>query len=76
MEDFHFKHLHDAIDPLAIYLQPQYEGRFIAVKVDAENMKDMVAAIEQRWKNVLPQYEFEYQFLDESFDRLFDQEKK
>ena len=76
MEDFHFKHLHDAIDPLAIYLQPEYEGRFMAIKAESGNMKEMVAAIEQRWKSVLPQYEFEYQFLDESFDRLFDQEKK
>ncbi|NOT76268.1 MAG: FtsX-like permease family protein [Cyclobacteriaceae bacterium] len=76
IEDFHFKHLHDAIDPLAMYLEPAYEGRFMAIKVKSTNMSEMVAAIEKEWKAVLPSYEFEYQFLDETFDKLFDQEKK
>jgi putative ABC transport system permease protein len=76
IEDFHFKHLHDAIDPLVLFLNPHYEGRYMAVKVNTNNMQAMVTAIEQKWKSLLPQHEFEYQFLDESFDRLFDQEKR
>ncbi len=76
IEDFHFKHLHDKIDPLVMFLEPQYEGQFMAIKVKSSNIKEMMAQIEQTWKRVLPQYEFEYQFLDETFDKLFDQEKK
>lgn len=76
IEDFHFKHLHDAIDPLVLYLNPHYEGRYVAVKVNTNDMKAMVASIERTWKTILPQYEFEYQFLEESFDKLFDQEKR
>jgi putative ABC transport system permease protein len=76
IEDFHFKHLHDKIDPLVMYLQQQYEGQFMALKIKSNNIKEMVAQIEQTWKRVLPQYEFEYLFLDETFDKLFDQEKR
>lgn len=76
IEDFHFKHLHEAIDPLVLYLEPEYEGRYMAVKVNTNNMKAMVASVEKTWKTLLPQYEFEYQFLEESFDKLFDQEKR
>jgi putative ABC transport system permease protein len=76
VEDFHFKHLHDKIDPLVLYLQDNYEGEFMAVKIGAENMKQTVASVEAHWKKILPQYEFEYQFLDESFDKLFDAEKR
>ncbi|MBT1690440.1 ABC transporter permease [Dawidia soli] len=76
IEDFHFKHLHDAIDPLVLFLNPHYEGRYMAIKVNTPDMQAMVAAIEQKWKSILPQHEFEYQFLDESFDKLFDQEKR
>lgn len=36
----------------------------------------MVASIEKTWKATVPNYEFEYQFLDETFDKLFDQEKR
>lgn len=76
IEDFHFKHLHDKIDPLVMFLEPHYEGQFMAVKVKSNNIKEMMAQIEQTWKQILPQYEFEYQFLDETFDKLFDQEKR
>ncbi|MBP9926312.1 MAG: ABC transporter permease [Cyclobacteriaceae bacterium] len=76
IEDFHFKHLHDKIDPLVMHLEPQYEGSFMALKVKSGNMQEMIASMEQTWKTLLPSYEFEYQFLDESFDKLFDQEKR
>jgi putative ABC transport system permease protein len=76
IKDFHFKHLHDAIDPLVMYLEPGFEGCFLALKLKSNNMKESVAAVEQKWKKILPQYEFQYQFLDESFDKLFDQEKR
>ncbi len=76
VEDFHFKHLHDQIDPLVMYLQPEYEGRFMALKIKSNDLSQMVSSISQTWKTLLPQYEFEYQFLDESFDKLFDQEKR
>lgn len=76
IEDFHFKHLHEAIDPLVLYLNPHYEGRYMAVKVNTSDMKAMVASIERTWKTLLPEREFEYQFLEESFDKLFAQEKR
>ncbi len=76
IEDFHFKHLHDAINPLVMFLEPNYEGKFMAVKLKSGDMKNKVVDIERAWKSIVPQHEFEYQFLDESFDRLFDQEKK
>jgi putative ABC transport system permease protein len=76
IKDFHFKHLHDAIDPLVMYLEPSFEGSFMALKLTSGNMKETVALVEQTWKKILPQHEFQYQFLDESFDKLFDQEKR
>jgi putative ABC transport system permease protein len=59
-----------------MYLEPNYEGSFMAIKLKSNNLKESVAAVEQTWKKILPQHEFQYQFLDESFDKLFDQEKK
>ena len=76
IKDFHFKHLHDAIDPLVMYLEPSYEGSYLALKIKSGNLKEAVADVEHTWKNILPQHEFQYQFLDESFDKLFDQEKR
>lgn len=76
VEDFHFKDLHETIDPLVMYLEPYYEGCFMAMKLKAGNVSQSVAEVQDAWKKFLPQYEFEYQFLDESFNSLFDQEKR
>ncbi|HNF82330.1 MAG TPA: ABC transporter permease, partial [Cyclobacteriaceae bacterium] len=73
---FHFKDLHETIDPLVMYLEPYYEGCFMAMKLNAGNVSQSVAEVQDAWKKFLPQYEFEYQFLDESFNSLFDQEKR
>ncbi|MBS1557586.1 MAG: ABC transporter permease [Bacteroidetes bacterium] len=76
IKDFHFKHLHDAIDPLVLYLEPNFESYFMAIKLRPGNLKESIADVEKTWKRVIPQHEFEYQFLDESFGKLFEQERK
>jgi len=76
IEDFHFKHLHDKIDPLAMHLEPMYEGQFMSIRMKSNDVKATLADVERVWKTVIPAYEFEYQFLDETFDKLFDQERR
>ncbi|MFM8848779.1 MAG: ABC transporter permease [Cytophagales bacterium] len=76
IEDFHFKHLHDKIDPLIMFLVPYYEGTFMAVKMKSADLKATIASVEATWNKTVPNYEFEYSFLDETFDKLFDQEKR
>ncbi|MFM8742007.1 MAG: ABC transporter permease, partial [Cytophagales bacterium] len=76
IEDFHFKHLHDKIDPLIMFLEPYYEGTFMAVKMNSADLKATIASVEATWNKTVPNYEFEYSFLDETFDKLFDQEKR
>lgn len=76
IEDFHFKHLHDKIDPLVMVLQPTYAGNYMAIKVKTDNMQEMITKLTATYKNVVPNREFEHWFLDESFDKLFDQEKR
>ncbi|MBS1950602.1 MAG: acidobacterial duplicated orphan permease [Cytophagales bacterium] len=76
IKDFHFKHLQDAIDPLVIYLEPNFESHFMALKLKPGNLKESIADIEKTWRRVVPQHDFEYQFLDERFGRLFEQERR
>jgi putative ABC transport system permease protein len=75
VKDFHFKHLQEAIDPLVMYLEPNYGGRFMIVSIKSANMKETLAQVENAWKKV-SSADFEYKFMDESFERMFDQEKK
>lgn len=74
IEDFHFKDLHETIDPLVMYLERHYEGRFMALKVKSADLAATVESVQATWKKIVPQHRFEYQFLDESFDALFNEE--
>ncbi len=74
VEDFHFKHLHDKIDPLVLYMSPNYEGAFLALKIETQNINQVVEAAHDTWSRLIPDQEFEYEFLDESFDKLFNEE--
>ncbi|MEM9299933.1 MAG: ABC transporter permease [Bacteroidota bacterium] len=76
IKDFHFKHLNEEIDPLVMYLSDSYEGTHMALKLNSGDLSETVELINARWSELVPQHTFEYEFLDESFDALFDQEKR
>lgn len=79
VKDFHFKSLHFNIEPLVIYpldIQDDGEHRatFILVKMNGTNLPATLNYIEGTWKKQTAGYPFEYSFLDEDFNRLFERE--
>jgi putative ABC transport system permease protein len=59
-----------------MHLEPLFDGQFMSIRIKSNDLKATVTDIEKVWKATLPAYEFEHQFLDETFDKLFDQEKR
>lgn len=79
VKDFHFKSFHFAIEPLIIYPldienDPQHRATFILVKINDTNIPTTLAAMETSWKKFAPAYPFEYSFLDQDFNRMFERE--
>jgi putative ABC transport system permease protein len=79
VKDFHFKSFHFAIEPLVIYPldvenDSQHRATFILVKMNGENIPATLKNVERLWKTRAPGYPFEYTFLDEDFNRLFEKE--
>jgi putative ABC transport system permease protein len=75
MKDFHFKSLHEKIEPLVIFNNP---GNFayLSIRMKAENALDIIPAIENKWKSFFPDKPFEYFFLDEYWGKLYEKEQK
>ncbi len=69
VEDFHMHSMHTKIGPLMIRLKKNYFN-YISVKVHSQNMAETLTYLENSIKKYSP-YPFEYQFLDEQFDRLY-----
>jgi putative ABC transport system permease protein len=81
VQDFHQKSLHVPIKPVAILTtqQPRYNRTIhIALKPQTANNKSWARAIkqmEQDWKAVYPEDDFEYNFMDESVARFYKAEQ-
>lgn len=75
--DFHFESMHQKIVPLVIFI-PRNDNSFgrISVKIGGSNIPAALSHIEKTWKRFLPDAPWQYTFLDENFERLYQSEQR
>jgi len=71
VKDFHFESLHQDIIPI-VFHQGGYNT--ISVKIAGNNIQDGLQQIEKVWNEFLPNRPFEYQFLDQRYQQLYEAE--
>ena len=78
VKDFHFESLHQKIIPLLMTLPAPQNGNYgkISVKINGEDPRAGVNALQALWQKYLPQQPFEYTFLDDKFDQLYHSEQQ
>lgn len=69
VKDFHFSSIHQKIEPAIFYYQP--DSWMMYVKTTGADAQQAIAAAQEQWHKYNPDYPFEYQFLDESYDQLY-----
>jgi ABC-type antimicrobial peptide transport system permease subunit len=74
-KDFHFKSLHEPIEPMVLFVSPNWRGQAY-VKIKPGYEAAAVAACAKVWKAFNPSYPFAYRFLDENFDRMYRAEQR
>jgi putative ABC transport system permease protein len=74
LKDFHFASLHQEIGSLTVRF---FEGPlpFIAVRIRPDDIPGALAFIEEKWRAFAPDQPFEYSFLDQDFDALYQAEQ-
>jgi putative ABC transport system permease protein len=70
MKDFHYHSLQEEIKPLSMRIEPG-GNNLISLNVSAANLPKTIAAVESKWKSLIPARPFSYYFLDEFFDRQY-----
>ena len=78
VKDFHFESLHQPIIPMIFLLPPANSGYYnrISVKVDGHNAQSAINSIGETWRKYLPEVPFDYTFLDQKFQKLYDAEQQ
>ncbi len=75
--DFNFESLHQGIQPM-IFVIPRDSTfySYVSVKLEGADISGGLAQLETTWAKFLPQFPFEYQFLDENFGKLYETEQR
>ncbi len=74
VKNFHFQSLRNRIEPLLFEL-----GRsrgFLSLKIDSENIPATISYLEDKWVEFAPGQPFEYSFLDQRFNDMYESEQK
>jgi ABC-type antimicrobial peptide transport system permease subunit len=71
LKNFHFKGADQPIEPIAFALAPPAYLNFILIRLEPGNIPEALKTAEKVWKNVLPEYPFDYSFIEDDYNKLF-----
>lgn len=70
LKNFHFQSLQETIQPLCMRINPKLTSMF-TLKIQPSNISATIAAIESKWKTLVPERPFNYAFVDETFNEQY-----
>ncbi len=73
-KDFHLASVHQEIEPAIFYYDQK--NWTLYVKTTGEQASSAIAAAETLWKQYNPEYPFDYKFLDERYDALYQSDQR
>lgn len=78
VKDFHFKDLHEAIEPFAFRFYNDADAGFnyMIAHSGGGHIKQSLATLEAAWKKLNPNEPFEYSFLDQDFQKNYEADSR
>ena len=74
-KDFHVGSMHKSISPLLfINVKDNIFYRFLSFKIQAGNLAESMNKIEHKWKELMPNSVFEYNFMDDTLQKMYQSE--
>ena len=74
VKDFHFKSLHEPIEPLIMVLNPNPQFGYLLVKTEAGKTRQGVASMESVFTKLEQKFPFRCSFADEEYQKLYNDE--
>ncbi|MFN8207971.1 MAG: ABC transporter permease [Bacteroidales bacterium] len=76
MKDFHYQSLRYTVEPLAVALTETGWANFIFMRLAPGDLKSSMKQLETAWNRILPDYPFDYHFVDDDLDRMYRSEQR
>ncbi len=75
VKDFHSESLYNNIRPFIFRMYRPF-NQYVFIKIDPMNTQDTLKRIESTFNRFTPEYPFAYEFLDQSYESLYQTEKQ
>ncbi|MCF0060980.1 ABC transporter permease [Dyadobacter chenwenxiniae] len=73
--DFNFASMHQVIKPLGFFHVKEGNAfRFLTFRLNPANLGESMAAVENKWRQLMPDAPFEYAFMDDTLQKLYKSE--
>jgi putative ABC transport system permease protein len=78
VSDFNFESMHQKIVPIVLTMNPPSQAYYnnITIKLSGNNIPGALAYLEKTWKTLLPETPYQFSFLNENFNKLYEKEQK
>ncbi|MBO3699790.1 ABC transporter permease [Roseivirga sp. E12] len=73
VKDFHFSSLHESIEPMLISYRPNFTST-LTLRITGQNIPESLEYLEGLVTELNPNYPFDYSFVDESYEQLYQSE--
>ncbi|SEM62286.1 ABC-type antimicrobial peptide transport system, permease component [bacterium A37T11] len=71
VKDFHFKDMKTPIEPCILFMDPNWGWGTMYVKTTGVDAEKALSAVKKLWNEYNSDYNFDFKFMDESFDELY-----
>jgi putative ABC transport system permease protein len=75
VKDFHFRSLHNPVEPMMLFITP-VPRYLVSARIKGENVRQTLDFIEEKWNDFGAKRPFDYEFLEESMDEMYQAEVK
>ena len=75
VKDFNFNSLRDNIAPVMLVMQDDWMAS-LSVRLNTANLPALMQQVQNKWKALQPSLQFEYSFMDEDFNALYNNEQR
>ena len=74
VRDFHLRTIHEEIEPIAIMTSSYHI--YLLIRLEPDGISATISRIGDVWRNVDANFPLEYTFLDDDFDRLYQDDRR
>jgi putative ABC transport system permease protein len=75
VKDFNFKSLYNNIEPVALICYPLLFDNLM-VKISGKDLPSTISYLHDKWNTLFPQTPFEYSFLSDDFQKMYEKENR